>query len=741
VTAARRELLAEQRYVDRLYARLDELRDVTRERLVEVRRRGATGTPQARSERDAFATMYEDRLAQLNAVEGGLCFGRLDMADRSRHYIGRIGLSDEQHESLLVDWRAPAAEPFYRATPASPQGVSRRRHLRSRGREVVAVDDDVFELEALSETDRGTLSGEAALLAALSEHRTGRMRDIVATIQAEQDRVIRSEMSGVLVVQGGPGTGKTAVALHRAAYLLYTHRERLARSGVLVVGPNPVFTRYIEQVLPSLGETGVRLATLEQLVPGVAVEAADTEPVATVKGDARLARVLRNAVAAYQRVPDHEVVVPFEDGELRLDRTAYDAARRRAQRSRRPHNLARLTFARALLEDLVVQACALLDTTPRESRWVTRSIMRSEEFRAAVNLGWPRLSPQELIGDLLADERLLEGAARSVLSPDEWRVLLRPAGSPWTAADVPLLDESRVLLGDVDTVLERARERRERRKEREYAQEVLELTGVGGRVDPDRLAARYRETGSGDTVAERAAADPAWEFGHVIVDEAQELSAMGWRMLARRCPSLSMTVVGDIAQTGVSWGARSWADMLEPMAPGRWRVMQLSVNYRTPVEIMDVAADVLAAVDPDAVPPTSVREAGEHAWVEATDADALVDALAARLTADANHAAGTTAVLVPGDLHDALADALAARVDGVSAGGPGSLDARIAVLPVTQAKGLEFDSVIVVEPGRILEATSHGGNDLYVALTRATARLGVVHSEPLPAVLSRLTTH
>src|SRR4051795_8484916 len=283
------ELDREQAYLTRLYDRLDLLRDETRARLTDVRRRGASGTPQNRSERDAFATMYEDRLAQLNAVESGLCFGRLDMLGGDRHHIGRIGLTDEGHDTLLVDWRAPVAEPFYRATATDALGVVRRRHLRTRGRRLLDVEDDVFDLEALTEDELTTLGGEGALLAALSARRTGRMRDIVETIQLEQDRIIRAEPSGVLVVQGGPGTGKTAVALHRAAYLLYTHRDRLARRGVLVVGPNATFLRYIGQVLPSLGETSVVLGTMGQLFPGLDARRAEPPEVAEVKGRAEMA--------------------------------------------------------------------------------------------------------------------------------------------------------------------------------------------------------------------------------------------------------------------------------------------------------------------------------------------------------------------------------------------------------------------------------------------------------------------
>jgi DNA helicase IV len=266
-----RELAAEQAYVDELYTRLDEARTRAADALDDVRRAPTAGTPGSRSERDAFAELHSERLSALRAVEDRLCFGRLDLHDGDRRYVGRIGLHDDEGAQLLVDWRAPAAEAFYRATAAQPGDVVRRRHLSTRGRYVVGVEDDVLDLEAFEQSgaDAQAVTGDGALMLALDAHRTGRMRDIVATIQAEQDRIIRSPLQGVLVVEGGPGTGKTAVALHRAAFLLYAHRERIAKSGVLLVGPSPVFLRYVEQVLPSLGETGVLLRTASELFPGV----------------------------------------------------------------------------------------------------------------------------------------------------------------------------------------------------------------------------------------------------------------------------------------------------------------------------------------------------------------------------------------------------------------------------------------------------------------------------------------
>ena len=731
------EVAREQELVTRLYHRLDALRDQTRTRLIEVRRRGASGTPQARSERDAFASMYEDRLAQLEAVEPGLCFGRLDLTDGDRLHIGRIGLTDDHHDTLLVDWRAPAAEPFYRATPAEPHGVVRRRHLRTRGRSVLDVEDDVFDIDGLTDADRETLGGGGALLAALNASRTGRMRDIVATIQAEQDRVIRADPSGVLVVQGGPGTGKTAVALHRAAYLLYTHRERLARTGVLVIGPGPAFVRYIEQVLPSLGETGVLLSTVERLVPGVEITGRDSTEAAVLKADLRMAELVEAAVVGSQQVPDEPVVIAFEEHELVLTPNDIATARARARRSRRRHNRARYAFAKQLLR-MVVGRLAEVDAELSRERWVVRTIMAGDDFRAVVDACWPRLSAAQLISDLLTPAGLAT-AGVDLLSAEEQAVLARDPHSPWTAADMPLLDEAWSLLGDPEEVLRAAAARRQVRADRAYAEQVVAATGLRGQVDAAALAERF-SGGGAQAVAERAESDPDWEYGHIIVDEAQELSPMAWRMLMRRCPTRSMTVVGDVAQASAPWGVRSWPAALDPVAPDRWRVAELTVNYRTPSEVMAVAADVLAAVDPDAESPSSVRDAGEFPRAHQVRSG---EDLADRVTevvglARAAVGEGKCAVITPELYYDAIVAAVrAAYPDEVGTGAAG-LDTPIAVFEVTEAKGLEFDAVVLAEPGDWIAQGSRGLRDLYVALTRATQRLDVVYSGQVPAVLGRL---
>jgi len=760
--------------VSMLYERLDGLRARTRRQLERALRPDGGGHLQARLDRDAFVARHADRLAQLTAAEDGLCFGRLDLQDGSRLYVGRIGLLDDDREPLLVDWRAPAAQPFYRATPAAPCGVVRRRHLRTRARVVLDIDDDVLDLDALNDAQRESLNGEAALLAALGASRTGRMTDIVATIQAEQDRVIRSDLPGILVVQGGPGTGKTAVALHRAAYLLYTHRDRLARRGVLVVGPNPTFLRYIEQVLPSLGETDVLLSTVEELHPGVDATGREPVAVATVKGDLRMAGVLAAAVRDRQRVPAVPVEIEVDGAVLRLEPETCARARDLALATARPHNQARAMFVREVATALARKVAERMEEDLRavevdESLFgpdeqlddsplldeeqladIRAELLATPAVRAVLDRLWPELTPGRLLTELFAAEERLAAAAPD-LSAAERALLLRPAGSAWTSADLPLLDEAAVLLGEDGEAARRAEARRAEQERRElaYARGVLESATIGdaaryapdtSQLDPAVMAGRWRRPEGAGTIAERARQDRTWTFGHAIVDEAQEVSAMAWRMLLRRCPTRSMTVVGDVAQTGAPWGAGSWARALDPHAAGRWRVAGLTVNYRTPAEIMAVAADVLATVDGDLEPPRSVREAGTAPWHLRLDPAELPARLPAVVAEEAAAVGdGKLAVLVPATRALELGRLLVAALPAATAAqGPAVLDAPVAVLTVTQAKGLEFDTVVVVEPAAILGGSSRGGNDLYVALTRATQRLGVVHGGPLPAALARL---
>jgi DNA helicase IV len=772
----------EQAYVTMLYGRLDERRAETARRLHEALHDETVGTPQALTERDAATAMYTDRLAALRAAEHGLVFGRLDAAPEGgeggeageRRYIGRLGLLDEdnEYEPLLMDWRAPAARPFYTATAASPEGMRRRRHLRTRRREVTAIDDEVLDLSAADAGGRASgLTSEAALLAAVDARRTGRMSDIVATIQAEQDAVIRSKPSGVLVVQGGPGTGKTAVALHRAAYLLYTHRDRLARRGVLVVGPNPTFLRYIGQVLPSLGETSVVLGTIGQLYPGLDARRAEPADVAEVKGRAEMAAVIAAAVRDRQQVPRRPVEIDVEGQVARLDREVANTARTRARRSRKPHNEAKRIFGKEvvrLLADQMARSVGgpglngrrLLDAGDLED--IRQELTESAALRRELDVLWPTLSAETLLTELFADERRLNSVARRLPAEDRAR-LARPAPAQdvppaqrWSPADVPLLDEAAELLGD-DGSEAAAREAAALREEVLYAQGVLDVLDLEEDLDPellratdvvdaDRLAER-QAVRRYDSTAERAMADREWTYGHVIVDEAQELSAMAWRLIMRRCPSRSMTLVGDIAQTGDLAGASSWSEVLSPYVANRWRLEQLTVNYRTPSEIADVADDVLAVIEPGLAAPRSVRSTGVPPRAVAAEPAALDDTVAKVLAEEAGAVAdGRTVVLAPA----ARVRALRERLLGAPEPEPGpdtpdgpadpsvDLTSPVVVLPITAAKGLEFDAVVLVEPAEVLAESPRGANDLYVALTRATQRLAVVHTGELPPVLHRL---
>ncbi|WP_086022315.1 HelD family protein [Streptomyces sp. LaPpAH-108] len=741
------ELRHEQEFIDGLYERVDVLRGEAETSVEDALAQGDK-PQQARLERDILVAERSGLLAALNAVDGSLCFGRIDLSDGTTHHIGRIGLREENTERtpILIDWRADVARPFYLATGHTPMGLRRRRHITTEGRAVTSLHDEILDLGDRERTGHEDPTGDAVLLAALNSARTGRMGDIVRTIQAEQDEIIRAPHRGVLVVEGGPGTGKTAVALHRAAYLLYEHRELLARRAVLIVGPNPAFLGYIGEVLPSLGETGVLLATVGELFPGVKATAADTPEAAAVKGRAEMADVIAAVVRDRQALPDPVIAIEHDREILMLDQGLVSVARERTRATGLPHNVAREHFEGHILNALTelyaervgtdpYDGTSLLD--PSDITQIRDELAENPEVWAAIDQLWPRVTPRRLIADFLAEPD-------DHLSAADADAIRRPQTREWTVGDVPLLDEAAELLGEDDRMA-RARAERERATQIAFAQGVLdvsyasrtyefddkeevdadasEVLSAHDIIDAERFAERHEEADH-RSAAERAAADRTWAFGHIIVDEAQELSPMAWRLLMRRSPTRSMTLVGDPAQTAEAAGVGSWSDILAPYVEDRWEHTRLGVNYRTPSEIMDLAAGVVRATDPDFEPPASVRSTGVRPWVRdaGDDLPGAVASAVTELTPDE----GRLAVIAPRALHQALA----ARLDGVTAGADPDLTRRVVLLDPRQAKGLEFDSVLVVEPG------AYGTSDLYVALTRATQHLGVLHSEKLPAGLA-----
>ncbi|WP_305092399.1 RNA polymerase recycling motor ATPase HelR [Prescottella sp. R16] len=708
------ELDTERDRVEDLYRRLD----AERARVAGRYRAALRSDGGTLVDRDVEVHTLAREARRLDVAEAGLCFGRLDTESGERRYIGRIGIFDDanEYEPLLLDWRAPAARPFYTATAAHPEGMRRRRQFHSRGRTLVSYSD-----ETLGRPDIES-GGDAALLAAVSAPRGEGMRDIVATVQAEQDEIIRLEHPGVTVVEGGPGTGKTVVALHRVAYLLYTQRERLQRSGVLVVGPNRSFLHHIGRVLPSLGESDVVFATPGTLLPGLSATATDAAEVARLKGALSMADALAVAVADRQRLPDGPVPVTLSNVEVRFDAEIAGWARDEARASGLPHNRARAVFVDVVTWALTERAIGRigkgwLSRTDRAAWERLRDDLRGEladdaAFTALLDELWPTLTPETVLAQLYTSPSRLRAAGADPR-------LRRSDGAAWTVSDVPLLDELAELLGgDTSVDVEAAREHARR-----TAHAAAVLDGLVARadhmedddlrlfatdvLDAEGLAERFADRDTRE-LAERAAVDRDWTYGHVVVDEAQELSEMDWRVLMRRCPSRSFTVVGDLAQRRSAAGASAWADVFDRYVPGRWVYRSLTVNYRTPAEIMAVAAAVLAEFAPELPAPESVRACGVAPWSRRVSESELRAAVE-EFVADEAGREGTCIVIGPPDV-------------------PGAV-------PASETKGLEFDAVLVVDPDRILADGPRGAADLYVALTRATQRLGILHRGPLPPVL------
>ena len=696
------DLPAEQAYVDHAYRCLEVSRAAAW-RMRDMHEADLGGTFQARFERNAVDEALVRRLVELDLGNAALVFGRIDTADvngepNEAFHIGRLAVADDEREPVVIDWRAPVAEPFYRATGRDPMGLVRRRHFSVEGRTVLGLEDELFGEGHIGLGGDGTLTiaagdstirGHSTLMAALERGRTGALGDIVATIQAEQDEIIRAPQAGVLVVQGGPGTGKTVVALHRAAYLLYTHRFPLEDQGVLVVGPNRVFLRYIEQVLPSLGESGIDQVVLADLVPEVRVSGRDRREVAEVKGRLAMSALIDRAIRDRERPLRADLVVPYRSGYVRLrveeSRRLVGAMRRRQRR----HNPARRLFESEFWTSLA------MDFGPETDPADVRDDLRGHpDIRAALEWMWPVLTPAELLHDLFGSRALLKSAARGVLDESTALTLYRERSATvgdvvWTSADVALLDDAREALGP---------------------------TGRRGGALVDEIRT----------------------YGHIVVDEAQDLTPMELAMISRRSLNGSMTIVGDLAQATGTWVPASWEEIVAHLPSRRGAtVVGLSVGYRIPAQIMAIADRVMAAAAPGLRAPTSVRD-GEHApRLCAVDAG---EELGDVVVAEVEHLRGVLGraaigVVAPDDLCPHLSATLTDAGHSVAIATTAGLGSEVTIVPISVVKGLELDGIVVVEPAAIAADAAQGLRSLYVALTRATRALTVVHSHGLPPAM------
>ena len=722
------ELAIEQAHVDVVYRSLELATESARHIQAESSRKYRTdrsdwmreedGT--AMFERDAFAFQAAKRLATLDAQHEGLVFGRLDFNDQEKRYIGRIGVRDADYEPLVIDWRAPAAEPFYRATAANPMGVVRRRVLRCRDEVVTGIEDDLLDDQAESDL---VVIGEGALMASLQRARGHRMRDIVATIQAEQDEAIRAPYQGVTIISGGPGTGKTVVALHRAAFLLYTHRRRLEQGGVLVVGPTDLFMSYIERVLPGLGEDSVTLKSIGELatdVLGFGSQRVDEAAAGVVKGSLRMLKVLRRAVNEPLTAESMRLRVSIKGEVLTLNPTELTAIRREILANHKA-NRARGAVEKALLDALWAHLSPDIAATLDIDRgYFDDTITSQAPYAMFLNAWWPVLSPEQVLARL-ADPAMAHKFGRDVLDEAELQVLTESlghargyvpgSGSPrpaWTMADIALLDELAAMIGPAPVEVD--------------ADPTLFLTD-GSQVSElvtlaDRLTTHREIDPDADAVVTHS---------HVLVDESQDITPMQWRMLRRRGPQASWTLVGDPAQSSYPLNEETRRAMRDLVGRGEMRTFRLTTNYRSPAEIMELAGAVVLRDYPDADVPTSVRTTGLAPLLATTTPTDLPAALQSHLTTLADQVEGTIAVITANNAVEATRE----MVLGLDL--PNSLAGRLEVRTALQVKGLEFDAVVVVDPDGIVEHTSGGTRVLYVALTRPTQRLVTLDLSPEPA--------
>ncbi|HWK91771.1 MAG TPA: RNA polymerase recycling motor ATPase HelR [Luteimicrobium sp.] len=680
--------------------------------LDEARRAPARAGQQA-LDRDQEVHRLTARLRTLRRFGADLCLGRMVGADDPEPvYVGRLGLTDSGGRQLLVDWRSPAAEPFFGATLADPMGLASRRRYRWSGGRITDYWDEIFTSGPLAGADgplgTASLDDQSAFVASLGGARSPRMRDVLGTLAADQDAVIRADARGALVVDGGPGTGKTVVALHRAAYLLYAEPLVDARrGGVLVVGPHQPYLDYVADVLPSLGEEGVQLATLRDLVPEGARAGVETDPeVARLKASADLVRAVETGIRFYEEPPTRGRTVSTPWADVRL--TAGDWADAfDAPEPGTPHNDGRDDVWDALVEILVDKHDG--EAPPEQVR---RALEQDTELRDALGEAWPLLDAADVVGDLWSVPAYLRLCA-PWLSPDEVRALQRREPQAWTTADLPFLDAARQRLGDPAASRRRRRERAEAEaaaaRMDDVVADLIDADGSEMQVMSMLRGADLRGALGTTDAAPRADADRlAGPFAHVVVDEAQELTDAEWQLLLVRCPSRSLTIVGDRAQARHGF-TQTWEDRLADAGIPGARVAGLGINYRTPSEVMDAAEPVIRAAIPDANVPTSVRSSGlPVVRGRVTELDDVLDRWLAE--------------------HDGVACVIGEEPDRARRGSREPDRARVRWLDPVTAKGLEFDLVVLVDPEGLAagEGAVTAAVDRYVAMTRATQQLVVL---------------
>jgi hypothetical protein len=665
---------------------------------LDAQRKAPGGKGRAALDRDLEIHRLTANLRLLRRFGLDVCLGRMVSADSPEPvYIGRVGLTDSAGRRLLIDWRTPAAEPFFAATHANPMGLtSRRRYRWTRGR-ISDYWDEVFSLEGLE--GHAALDDQSAFIASLGSSRSPRMRDVLSTIQADQDAIIRASSRGALVVDGGPGTGKTVVALHRAAYLIYSDpRLGAGRGGVLFVGPHRPYLAYIADVLPSLGEEGVQTCTLRDLVPEGAAAAVDTDSeVALLKSSVDMVKAIEPAVRLYEEPPTEGLMVETEWADLWISAADWAEAFE-APDSGTPHNEARDQVREALLSNLLDDH----DNEEVSTELLRRSLRQNPELNSTLNNAWMLIEAADLVGDLWSVPAYLRRCA-PLLTPDQVRKLQREDAQAWTVSDLPLLDAARQRLGDPEASRRQRRREATVAAERAYMDRVVEDL-IAADDDGEGLVTSLRQQDLRDALVDEAglpSADPdvlAGPFAHIIVDEAQELTDAEWQMLLRRCPSRSFTIVGDRAQARHGF-TESWQERLERIGFDTINLASLSINYRTPEEVMAEAEPVIQAVFPDANVPTSVRSTGVPVVHGSTsDLGAVLDSWLE------THREGIACVI----------------------GDPTfTATSRIRSLTPELAKGLEFDLVVLIDPhafGTGLEGTV----DRYVAMTRATQQLVIL---------------